>query len=302
MNKIFISGIFLAIILGIVFPFGDKIKFLISILLAIILFFNFYEIDFKIKNFLKIELLIGMIAGIIILPLPVFFLSKSLLISFRIGLFLIAITPTAIGASIMVKMLNGDTVFSTAYTVFINFLSIIYFPLLLHIYFGNENVNIPFFNIFINLSQIIIIPFIISYIMKKIKFADNVLSKISKFINYLFLIVVYIAVSSSVLNIKNISLINLLFITFFTVLVAILYFTAGFILGRNFQLRKTLSSCMGQKNTGLCILVAITNFNPITSIPATVYIIVHHIINVLLIMIYNGKYFKKDKYTVIKDE
>jgi predicted Na+-dependent transporter len=44
---------------------------------------------------------------------------------------------------------------------------------------------------------------------------------------------------------------------------------------------------MGQKNTGLCILVTMTNFSPIAAIPATIYIIVHHLINSLLIFIYN---------------
>ena len=287
MNKIFIAGLFAAIILGIIFPFGDRISFVLTALLAILLFFNFYDIDFNFKHFIKKEFFIGLVFCLVVLPILVFFMTKSLQIEFRLGLFLIAVTPTAIGSSIIVKLVKGDVNFSVAYTVIYNFLSIAAYPVLLKIFFGNSEVAIPVTNIIINLSIIILIPFILATVLKKTGFINKIISRVSKFVSYFFLLVIYIAVSSSVQNLKGISPVSLIVIIAFTFAVALLYFLSGLILGKGLYNKKTMSISMGQKNTGLCILVTMTNFSPISAIPATIYIIVHHLINSVLIFIFN---------------
>lgn len=294
MNKIFIIGLFSAIILGVIFPFGDKIQFMLTIVLSVLLFFNFYEIDFKLAYFLKKEIFLGLVFCLVILPAMIFFLTRGLSIEFRLGLFLIAITPTAIGSSIIVRIIKGDVNYSVAYTVIYNFLSIIAYPVLLKVFFNNENIVIPVQNIVVNLSIIIIIPFILATVAKRAGFLKKTFGLMSKYVSYLFFLVIYIAVSTSVLNLKGISFFTLLTIVFFTVIIAVLYFLSGFLLGKDLNYRKTMSVSMGQKNTGLCILVTMTNFSPLASIPATVYIIVHHLINSFLIFFYN-KVLIKDK-------
>jgi predicted Na+-dependent transporter len=289
MKKYFILFIFAAIILGLIFPFGDKVKFIMPFLLSTLLFFNFFELKFELKNFFKIEILYNLIFVLGLLPIAVFFLSQSLSMPFRIGLFLIAITPTAIGSSIMVKMLGGDISYAIASTVFYNFLSIISYPFLLHLYFGNSIAKIPVIDILLNLVMILFIPFIIAIILKQIDVLKKYISKASKISNYLFIFIIYIAVSSSALNLRKTNPGELAIVALFTLGIAVIYFATGFLLGKNFEYRKTLASCMGQKNTGLCIWVSLANFTPLVAVPATIYIIVHHLINALLLALFAKK-------------
>ncbi|HOV14702.1 MAG TPA: bile acid:sodium symporter, partial [Spirochaetota bacterium] len=151
MRKYFILFLLSSIVLGIVFPFGEKIKFILPYLLSTLLFFNFLDIDFKLKDVFKIELIYSFVAGTLIFPLLLFFFTLNLDTNFRIGLFLIAITPTAIGSSIIVKLIGGRVDLSIVITVINNFLSIVSYPIMLKIFFNNKTTKVDFFNIFINL-------------------------------------------------------------------------------------------------------------------------------------------------------
>jgi len=78
MTRLVNYGIYLAIILGLIFPAGENVKNLIPILLAIILFFSFLKIKLKIKHFFRKELLYFAIIGLVIVPTIIFFITKNL--------------------------------------------------------------------------------------------------------------------------------------------------------------------------------------------------------------------------------
>ncbi|OHD10130.1 MAG: hypothetical protein A2Z98_01370 [Spirochaetes bacterium GWB1_27_13] len=293
MKKTFIITILISIILGLIFPFGDKIKFLLPILLSILLFFNFYEVNFNLKDFLRLEMLYFLIFGLGVLPFIIFVSTFFLPQDFRLGLFLIAITPTAIGASVVVRLLGGNIPFTIANTVFYNFLSIISYPLLLNIYFNKVESSVPVKQIFFNLLTMILLPFIISTIFKRIKIIKPFFSKVSKYINFLFIFIVFIAISSSAIYLRKTQFNILIIVILLTIVVAVLYFLTGFLLGKNIEYKKTLMSCLGQKNTGICIWIALSNFQPIVAISATLYIVIHHTINVILIYIFSRTNKKK---------
>lgn len=294
MKNKFIILLILSIVLGIIFSFGELIKFILPYLLGLMLLFNFIDVEFDLKSFFKIELLYYFLITLFIVPFILYFSTINLNINFRIGLFLIAITPTAIGASIIVRLIGGKFDFTIIVTIFSNFLSILSYPILLRIYFGNIPTKISFASIFVNLFLVILIPFLLSIIIKRVPELRRFLSKTGKKVNFLFMIVVYIAISSASRNFKSINPYEFVLILIITILIAIFYFAAGYFMGKDIETKKALMSSLGQKNTGLCIMVALSNFNPLSSIPAAVYIIVHHTINSFIIYKFRNEKTEKE--------
>ena len=223
---------------------------------------------------------------LIIFPALIFLFTKNIETNLRVGFILIAITPVGITSSILVKVLEGDIELSLISIILFNIISIFSYPLIIKLLFNSQEIHIPISKTITNLFLLIFIPFVLSIIIKKIKKVTPTILFLSKYTNYLLSMIIFIAVSSSSGIIRKYSLkeISLIFaITFF---IALSYFGLGLILGKNSKIKKTLSITLGQKNTGLCIWVSLTYFSPITVLPATVYIIIHHLLNSILILIF----------------
>ncbi len=289
MKKYFVLYLLGSIVLGLLFPFGEKIKFILPFLLSILLFFNFLEIDINLKKIFRIEILYFFIIGLGIIPFLVYISTLKFDIYLRVGFLLIAIAPTAIGSSIIVRLVGGRVDISVFITIISNFLSIFYYPILLKLYFGNNGITISLLNIFTTLLLVIIVPFLFSLIIKQFSLIVYKLKVISNYVYTLFVVIVYIAISSARGGFKQKSFIELVTIFAITTLIAGVYYLSGFFLSKNLETKKSLMSTMGQKNTGLCIWIAISNFSPITAIPATIYVVVHHLINSLLLIKFKNK-------------
>ena len=201
---------------------------------------------------------------------------------------LIAIAPTAIGSSIIVRLVGGRVDISVFITIISNFLSIFYYPILLKLYFGNNGITISLLNIFTTLLLVIIVPFLFSLIIKQFSLIVYKLKVISNYVYTLFVVIVYIAISSARGGFKQKSFIELVTIFAITTLIAGVYYLSGFFLSKNLETKRVLCQ-LWVKNTGLCIWIAISNFSPITAIPATIYVVVHHLINSLLLIKFKNK-------------
>lgn len=292
MKKYFIIFIFASIAAGLIFPLGTKIKFLLPYFLGASIFLIFYSIDISFKRFFRIELLYYFIVTLILAPLIIFFSTSGLDINLRLGFVLIAITPVGIGSSIVVKIIDGDMELSMTNIFLFNMLSIVSYPLLIKIFFYKNAVEVPFANILSNLLFIILIPYALSVVIKKIGLLKKSIISASKYTNYILIAVIYIAVSSSADKIRQFDLKMLLGVFFITLAIALSYFIVGFILGKDLKTKKTLSVTLGQKNTGLALLTSLLNFSPVASIPTTIYIIIHNLLNAAIIFIsekYSGK-------------
>lgn len=284
MGKIVSYGIFLAIIIGLIFPIGSEYKFLIPILLAIILFFSFLKLDYKLNNFFRKELFYYFIIGLVIIPFIVYITTQGFDDNLRLGIFLVSITPTAIGAPIVVDIIKGNRELIVSNVVLYNMLSPITYTVLLNIYFSKSDLIIPANQIFIKLATMIFVPFILAIIIRKfIKLKDN-LSKISKWVSPIsFILVIGVAVSSSSLYLRELEAFTLIKIAMITLVLAAISFIVGSLLSKKRETRKTLTVIFGHKNSALTTWVALSNFAPQVVIPVVIYIIFHHIINSILI-------------------
>lgn len=289
MKKIFIPLLFLTVVIALIFPKGSDYKFLIPYFLSLLFFFNFYAIKFEFKSVLNLELLIYVAVVLIVNPIIVYFSSFMLDYEFRIGLFLIAISPTAIASPIIIKYLKGNLEFSVTNIIVFNLLSPLSYTLLLKLFFRDSQFDISIYKIVSSLTIIVFIPFVLATVVKKITPQNRVLLKISHYAGFLFLATVYLSVSSSALELRAVEPAQLARLFAYVIGAALILYTAGFVFGKNVESKKTLAVSMGQKNTALCIWIALFNFSPLAAIPPTIYIIVHHSINTIVMLFFQQK-------------
>jgi bile acid:Na+ symporter, BASS family len=284
MTKIINYGIFAAIVLGVLFPSQGSFKILIPILLALMLFFSFLKLDLRIRKFLRWELGVYFFIGLLILPFLVFLLTKSLDMELRLGIFLVSITPTAIGAPIIVDMIKGNRELVVSNVVLYNLLSPFTYVVLLSLYFKTNALVIPVFSILEKLVLMIFIPLFLALLFKRIIVLDSSLKKIGRvFSPFAFILVIGIAVSSASSELRNMEMLLLLKVFVIVFLFAVVSFALGFLFSKNEKSRKAMSVVFGHKNSTLAIWIALSNFSPLVVVPMVIYVVCHHIINGILI-------------------
>ncbi len=319
MSKLVSYGLFLAIIAGFLFPAGDSLKFLIPYLLAIIMFFSFLKLDYKKENFFRKELFYYLIIGLVIIPFVVYFSTFSLEPMLRLGIFLVAITPTAISAPIVVDMIKGDRELIVSNVVIYNLLAPLTYTFMLSMYFGESDIAIPVKGIFVKLILMIFVPLIAALAVKQfVKIFDKTaaikegLLNMSKYISPIsFILVIGVAVSSASLSLRTIETSTLMFVAAITLVLALVSFSAGVVLCAVFSgkdrkeskdkegrkdiiesinpkesTKKTMMVVFGHKNSTLTTWIILSNFGGVAVIPMIIYIICHHVINTFLIYKY----------------
>ena len=283
-------GIFAAIGLGIVFDSVPYIREMLPFMIASLLFFNFLKLEIKIRNFIRKEVLLIGIFTWIVFPALVYFLSKPLDDAFRIGIFVIAITPTAIGSPIVASLIDADSEMSASQVVFSNALSPLVYSFLLYLYFNNADIQVPVFAIFKKLVLIIIVPIAFSAIAAKSKVISGSLARVSKFyVPLTFIIAVFGAVSASSASIKQIGLQELAVKMLIVFALAAFLFTFGFLLPGEKSIKKSYALAFGHKNTVLAIWIVLFNFQKESIVPLILYIIFHHICNGIMVFLNTAK-------------
>ncbi len=289
MNQVMSYGIYIAIIIGLIFPISPEFRFLMPFFLGIILFFSFLKLECKWDCFFSKELFYYAFFGLMIVPFIVFQITKGLEPALRLGMFLVTITPTAIGAPIIVDFIHGNKEITISNVVLYNFLAPLTYPLLLHIFFKNTSLTVSTKIIFVKLMFMIFIPFLIALLIRRfIKVKRNLLN-ISNYVSPLaFILVVGIAVSLASSNLRQLDMGNLISISFFVSMFAFGSFYLGFSLSKKSKIKRTLAVIFGHKNSALATWVSLSNFAPPVVVPMIFYIIFHHIINGILIHRYSN--------------
>ena len=287
MKKFFLPLLFTAIILGILSPFGQHLKPILPVLLSTLLFFNFYCMTFEKHHFFQRETLLYFLIVLVIGPYLIFPITTSFSEPFRLGILLTVITPSAISGTIVVGIIGGDRGLSVANILIYNLLSPFSYSFLMKLYFQTGDLQIPIGKIITKLFLLVFIPFVLSLLFKRIHQLTHPLHVVASYANFLFLLIVFTAISSSFQQLRTIPGRELFGVIVFIFFVAGGYYLLGFISGRNLVSKKALAVTIGQRNLSLCIWLALSNFGSLAAIPPTVYIIIQHIFNSLLILIFS---------------
>lgn len=283
MSKYFLPTLFTAIALGILFPGGEALKPILPVLLGILLFFNFYTIDIRWAHFFRKEIALYALVVLGILPAIVVIVTKFLPTPFQLGIFLTTISPAAVSGSIVVGIIGGSLELSIANTVIFNLLAPFSYTILTNLYFDANDLQVSSGQIILNLILLIGIPFGLSMFCKRMASLNRPLHKLSAYTRILFIFIVFMAISASSRQLRHIPLHELASVIGVIFMVVAIFYASGLLLGKDDRTKRALAVNMGQKNNSLCIWLALSNFGPLAAIPATVYIIMQHIFNSLLI-------------------
>jgi bile acid:Na+ symporter, BASS family len=263
-----------AITLGILFPFLHSYAFLIKYLLMIMLFFSFLKMDVKLSDILINHFYI-LLANILI-PLVFYFvfllLGNSLLAQIA---FITGIAPTAIASPIIINLLKGKIEFSVISILLTNFVIAFLLPFLIPILL-NSTSTISFSDVLIPVSQIFLIPFVLSLILKKyfVSF-KNRLVKLNKYVFYFLILNITLGTS----NASNYIRAEMGFgdiIIYEIALVSLILCFLSFFIGKLFApkfLQAEGSQSLGQKNNGFTVWVALTFISPLAVLGPVFYIL-----------------------------
>lgn len=273
------------IVIGYLFPQMAIFKSSLSWLLIIMLFISLLKIDLHLHRFFRPGLLLYGLFNWIVLPTIIMFLSKGLAHEYRIGLLIAIITPTALGSPVIISLLDGDLEFILTQVILYNLLAPLSFAFLPLLYFQGANVEIPVITILLNVGKIILIPLVLSLLVKRnLKAKEFIINKFSKFVPLMVIFLAMVVVASASNQIRATHPKTVMIIFSLTLLASALLYLIGFLLGKGEQ-KRTLPVALGHKNTGLAIIVCLNSFSPLVALPSIFYIISHHIMNAIILQI-----------------
>lgn len=282
-----IISIYSAILLGLLFPWGEQVKPLIPWLLSILVFFSFIGMEFRLRFFLRKELLIliSLLWGVI--PFLCFWATYSFPPHLHLGLFLLSVTPPAIASVVIINMLRGDVNLGISSAVFFNLLSPFSISLLLQLYFGNQQVDLAVFPIFKSLVLIIFIPIVFIFIFQR--FFKEVQKKIVdlslKFSLYLLCLFIVLGVSTTRDYLLSLGLKDFFILWGAVFSLALCNYILGSLFFSQPLIKKTGMVTLGQKNTALMIGISSLYFGQEITVLVVLYILSHHIVNGFLLFV-----------------
>lgn len=279
-----------SIIIGFFIPGLALFSPIVSWLLMFLLFSSFLNLDLSIHKFFRKELLAFPIINWVLLPVIIYFLSRSMNLDYRLGLFLIIITPPALGSPVIIALAKGDMEFAVSNVVIYNIFSPIVYAFLPPLFFREiSQISSPW-SVFQSVAFYIFIPLIIALVVRKFKRMKGFINyNIDPFKGLVQLFMIAVVVSSSAPKIKALPLQESLFIFGLTLGISFTtYFSAYFLCRKDLQMRHTLPVAAGHKNTLLSIVTGLNNFNPTVAVPSILYLVSHHIWNGIVIYL-SGK-------------
>ncbi|MCX2683632.1 bile acid:sodium symporter family protein [Campylobacter sp. MIT 21-1685] len=228
------------------------------------------------------DLIIGILAQFSIMPLVAFLLCFAFDVpaELALGIILVGACPGGTASNVMSYLAKGDLALSLSITSFSTFLAPLLTPIITLLYVGEE-IEIDVISMIFSLVEIVIIPVLLGFIIKKFFYGFSV--KIQS-------ILPLISISSIMLIVACIVGVNsqkILQIGFFIFIIVVLHNVFGYILGyfvakffkMPFEKRKTLSIEVGMQNSALASSLAVTHFAsmPLAAVPGAVFSVWHNI-------------------------
>lgn len=267
----------LSVTLGIIFPQGQVLSFLVQYGLMILLVFAFLDLSID-KSIIKKEHFYILTANLII-PFLFYFSLIHFDSNLALAAFITGLSPTAVAAPAVVHQLKrkvGFVAFSVLLTNFaIALLMPFFLPFVIKTHFEMSILSVLGPVVFV-----LFVPLMFVQIIKHfIKPVFNWLNSKREIPYYILLINIYLATSKAVYFISeeyNGPKQIVYLIAFFALIICAVSFYTGRILGgKEFKLEAM--QALGQKNNALSMWIALTFINPLTALGPVFYILYHNI-------------------------
>lgn len=225
----------------------------------------------------------------VIIGIGIYYLALPLGEIVAQGLMICVVIPVAMAAVVMGGMLGANINRIATYSVVSNMIMSIVIP----IFFtriGGEGCS--FSMILTRVAPLMIIPPVLAQLTKYIApRITNWFAKRGQISYYLWVVSLVITVGRTstfiVNNIANIEIVTAIILTFGSLVICLLQYKIGRIIGSAYGDASAGEQSLGQKNTILAIWMTQTFLSPISSIAPTSYVIWQNLMNTYRLYIYN---------------
>lgn len=281
-----------ALVMGFIFEPLGQLKPIVPFIIGVVLFLSFIDLQLRLKNLIRLELLVTLTLSALIMPaLAYFVFSNGLKPLYRIGLLLVALAPSGIIMLILsayVEEKDTGLIISNFFATL--FGAIIYMPLVLKWFIGAE-VQINSLKLLWQAALLVLLPYGLAQIARRNYVFCQSLRTIK---GYFIPGAIFFIISISLANAKaklfwHNDLIQVIGAVFCIYLVQ---GGLGFILGKLFwqtSQRNTLALVASSRNIQFVLAVAILNFDPIIIVPLIIGILFHHLTNLIWLFLLASK-------------
>lgn len=211
------------------------------------------------------------------------------------GTFICIFCPTATAAAVITGMLGGDIACLATYSLLSNMTVAIIAPFIFS--FMGDHISLPFFESFLKIGTemipLLIFPFVCALILQKfLPKVHSALQNRQSISFYLWAISLTIVMGKTVSFIAsrgNAEYKEEILIALFALIVCVLQFILGKLIGQKYYNKIAGGQGLGQKNTVLAIWMALTYLNPLASIGPASYVVWQNSINSLQLWIKEKK-------------
>ena len=267
----------LCVALGIIFPQGHVLSFLIQYTLMVLLIFAFLNLSIN-KSLVRKEHFYILAANFII-PAVFYFILKSYDSNLALAAFITGLSPTAVSAPAVIHQLRGKVEFTAFSVLLTNFSNALAMPFLLPLVIS-AHVEISIGSVLLPVIAVLSVPMIIVQLLKRFyKAGFEWLERNREIPYYLLLFNIYLATSKAThfIGVEYTGPKSIVYLIALTALaICAVSFLIGSRLGRK-ELRQETMQSLGQKNNALSVWIALTFINPLTALGPVFYILYHNI-------------------------
>jgi len=270
-------------LIGALLPQGHVFSYLIQYFLMAMLFFAFLDIKFEPQSLQKSVL------WVLLANVAMAFVAYAVLAPFSLTLalaaFMTAIAPTAIGAPVVISLIQRKVEYVVTSVVLTNITSAFIVPIALPFLIGTT-VQISVWEVLKPVLIVMLVPFVLSRLVLFFPSGiQNIIQK-GKILSFpLWLINLFLIAANASNYLRNGNTDSISILAAFAVIslvICILNFSVGALLGGHGYWQES-SQSLGQKNLSFVVWIALTFINPLVSLGPTIYAIYHHIYNSWLI-------------------
>ncbi len=276
-NKVL--GLLLMMVLGISFPQFHSLSAYIQYLLMIMLFFAFLDIDIQPQSFQKG--LVWVVLANLAVAFSAYWILRPIDLNLALAAFMTGIAPTAIAAPVIIHFIQGRVDYVVGAVLLSNVVMSLVLPVTLPFVVG-DIVHISVWQVLEPVLITMFVPLLLARLARWLPQTARTVVWGGKRFSFLFWLLALFSMCSNAGNfLRNnlsASLSNVLWIALISLVICILNFGLGALLGGE-HFRQESSQSLGQKNNSFVIWIALTFINPLVAMGPTFYILYHNLYN-----------------------
>ncbi|MFJ7511177.1 bile acid:sodium symporter family protein [Peribacillus simplex] len=247
------------------------------------------------------EVALGVAGHFIIMPLLAFVLAIGFDLpkEVAVGVILVGCCPSGTASNVMVFLARGNVALAVAIASVSTILAPIVTPLLI-LLLASKWVNISIGSLFISIIQVVIIPLMLGFIVKKFfgKQAEAGAKALPLVSVISIVLIVSAVVAGSQAQLAKTGLLIFAVVVLHNVLGFLLGFFFARLCGMDLAKQKAVAMEVGMQNSGLGVAIATAHFSPLAAVPSAIFSVWHNISGSVLAYIFSCMKDKKNVGTV----